>query len=49
MAAAWWVMILMSGWRSNRPSNTRRVMAAVVSYGQPNTCQIQYFEWSSPR
>ena len=31
MPPMWWVMILIPGWRSNRPENTSRAIATEVS------------------
>jgi hypothetical protein len=38
----WWVMIFSPGWRSKMPANTRRAIAALVSYGHPKVHQISY-------
>jgi hypothetical protein len=35
-------MIFSAGKRSNRPANTMRAIAALVSYGHPNVHQISY-------
>ena len=47
MPPQWWVMNFSLGYFSITPLKTSRVMAAVVSYGQPNMLKIQYLEWSS--
>ena len=40
-------MIFSFGSLSNMPENTRRAMNALVSYGQPNSHQISYFDFCS--
>ena len=47
MLPPWWIRIFRSGWRSSTPEKTIRAMNAAVSYSQPNTHQISYFETSS--
>jgi len=41
-------MIFISGSPSSIPEKTTRAIAALVSYGQPKTCQISYFDFASP-
>ena len=44
----WWVIRLAcSGSLSKKPENTMRVMAALVSYGQPKVHQISNFDFFS--
>ena len=40
-------MIRSFGSCSSSPENTMRAMNALVSYGQPNTHQISYFDFGS--
>ena len=47
MPPKWWVMILRLGWLSMIFENTRRAIAAAVSYDQPNVHQISYSDFFS--
>ena len=40
-------MIFRFGSFSSMPENTMRAMKALVSYGQPNSHQISYFDFCS--
>ena len=48
MPPQWCVMMRRSGSFSSSPENTMRDIATDDSNGQPSTCQISYFERSSP-
>ena len=47
IAPRWCVMTFMVGSFSSMPENTMRAMHALVSYGQPNSHQISYFDFFS--